>query len=314
MSLRQGTVPSALKDARVTPIFKSGDKESVNNYRPISVLPVVSKILERHVHNHLYNFLSSHNLITDSQSGFRPLHSTSTALIKLYDDLLTNMNNGQLTGMVFIDLRKAFDTVNHEILLQKLKAYGTKGLAHQWFTSYLTGRTQRVDISGSLSDSKRVTTGVPQGSILGPLLFILFVNDMESAVTESSLDLYADDTSMKTAARDINTIRNRLSRDLARLSDWLKNNRLILNLDKTVCMLVGTRQRISALPSTSLNLTVQTTTIAQATSAKLLGVIIDSVLSWENQVKAVTCQISQRLGLIRRLRPVLPRSVSVLDS
>ena len=164
------------------------------------------------------------------------MHSTATALVKVYDQFLESIDAGKLVGVVFEDLKKAFDTVNYEILLDKLESYGIDGIELQWFKSYMYGRTQRaLDFAGTLSDKMRIEIGVPQGSILGPLLFILFVNDVQNVIQESKIDLYADDTTIQTADKEIANIETKLNADLENVNKWLIKNRLILNTNKTVC-------------------------------------------------------------------------------
>ena len=178
------------------PLHKGGDLKSTNNYRPISILSCVSKIIEKAVHKHVYSFLSEYNLINQHQSGFRPFHSTETSLTDMIDTWLNNMNSGKMTGVAFVDLRKAFDTVNHEILLNKLYEIGATDITVKWFRSYLTKRTQKVSFKGSLSNALPVNTGVPQGSILGPLLFIIFINNMCNVIKYGDISMYADDTTL----------------------------------------------------------------------------------------------------------------------
>ena len=196
LSISTGCFPSTWKTAQVTPLFKSGSREDTSNYRPISVSPVLSKILERHVATSLCKHLHSYDLLCNLQSAFRPNHSTETALIKLTDELLFNMDNDMVTGLAFVDFRKAFDVINHELLLKKLSIYGANDLSLKWFGSYLTGRKQYVRINGCCSTSKQLLQGMPQGSILGPILFLLFVNDMPLSIRDSTLDVYADDTTL----------------------------------------------------------------------------------------------------------------------
>ena len=184
LSLQTSKFPSDWKQARVTPIFKSGDKSDVYNYRPISVLPVVSKIIERAVHNQLYMYLTERNILNPCQSGFRSKHSTNTTLLDVSDHILKNMNDGKATAAIFLDLKKAFDTVNHRLLIEKLKHIGIKDNTLNWFISYLSNRSQVVSINSSLSDSKCIDIGVPQGSILGPLLFIIFVNSLADCILQ----------------------------------------------------------------------------------------------------------------------------------
>ena len=308
MSIQSGHVPSLMKAARVVPIHKSGDVEDTNNYRPISVLPTVSKILERYIHGLLYDYLESLNLIAKSQSGFRHLHSTATALVKVYDQLLESIDAGKLIGVVFIDLKKAFDTVNHNILIDKLESYGIDGTELQWFKSYMSERTQKVDFVGTLSEKMSIDIGVPQGSILGPLLFILFVNDIQSVVEGSQIDLYADDTTIQSADKDINNIEKKLNKDLENINNWLVKNRLILNAKKTVCMLIGTHQRLSKLEKVKLNIKVGDSVLTQVSEAKLLGVHIDPHLSWQPHIHSLCSKVSKKLGLLRRLRKVMPHN------
>ena len=193
-SLRTGSFPNKLKNARVTAIYKKGTRSDPGNYRPISILPVLSKILERIVHRQLTEYCSQNKLITDAQSGFRKGHSTQTSLLRLTENVLDLVENGSTVGMIALDLKKAFDTVNHKILLQKMDYYGVRGPELAWFSDYLSNRHQQALINGHISDSRTIDTGVPQGSILGPLLFIMYVNDLSASLQSSSVNMYADDT------------------------------------------------------------------------------------------------------------------------
>ena len=166
----------------------------MDNYRPISLLPVLSKVLERAVHFQLYNYLQQHKILSPYQCGFRKRHSTEFAALSFSDNIRRNMDQGQLTGAVFIDLRKAFDTVDHAVLLAKLSNMGIVGREHDWFSDYLTNRTQVVEFQGVTSAPNTISAGVPQGSILGPLLFILHINDLLQVISECSKLMYADDT------------------------------------------------------------------------------------------------------------------------
>lgn len=195
LSVIQGVVPDDLKSARVVPLYKKNDKTDVGNYRPVSILSIVSKVFERVIYDQLEEYLVQNSLLYEYQSGFRQGFSTDTCLIHLTDYIRFQMDKGHYVGMVLIDLQKAFDTVNHSILLNKLKAMGLNEMSINWFTSYLSDRSQLVEISGKYSSSTTISCGVPQGSILGPLLFLIYVNDM-SAVVENKLLLYADDSAI----------------------------------------------------------------------------------------------------------------------
>ena len=191
-----------MKNARVVPLYKKQSKTEPGNYRPVSILSVTSKILERIVYNQLEHFLKEKNLLYKLQSGFRPSFSTGTCLTFLMDYIRSEMDFENYIGMVMIDLQKAFDTVDHSILENKLEAIGLDGNAIAWFDAYLTNRMQVTDVGGFFSDPKVVPCGVPQGSILGPLLFLIYVNDMEASVS-CKLILYADDSALLVSGKHI---------------------------------------------------------------------------------------------------------------
>ena len=194
MSFETGHFPDILKTAKLRPIHKSGPKTDPSNYRPISIIPILSKVIEKHVTKHLFSFLNKYSILHKSQSGFRKGHSCNTALINLVDKWLKSIDNGEIVGAVFFDLKKAFDVVDHELLLDKLSQYKFNVTSLSWIRSYLTNRSQCIVDRNITSNLKIVKSGVPQGSVFGPILFLLFINDLPLFTTDTELDIYADDT------------------------------------------------------------------------------------------------------------------------
>ena len=256
-SIQGSIVPTQWKKSKVIPIFKSDSTLEVSNYRPISILPVLSKILEHHVHDALTRFLNAYGLIRESQSGFREGHSCETALLKIIDDWNKSIDSGYLIGSVFLDLRKAFDLVNHSILIDKLSAYGLSDLSVAWFRSYLSNRKQVTCVDGVISPPMSVTCGVPQGSILGPLLFVLYLNDMDQVINHCSAGMYADDTTLYVKGKSTVDLNMKINEDMAHVSKWCNRNKMVINRKKTKCMLVGSRQRLATMRNNSLNITVE---------------------------------------------------------
>ena len=227
-SLSSSIYPDIWKCGKVTALFKSGERTDPNNYRPITVLPIVSKILEKAAHSQMYSYLQDNKLLSPFQFGFRPKSSTEIALVDFTDSILENMDRGLFTGVVSIDLTKAFDTVDHGILYDKLKRAGFADTSVNWLESYLTNRTQVTAVGNIYSSAKSVHIGVPQGSVLGPLLFIIYVNDLPSCIKHCNVSLYADDTVIYFSS-DISVVEDKLNNDLASLSRWLNENLLTLN-------------------------------------------------------------------------------------
>ena len=249
--ISEGIIPKDWKSVRVTPIFKADSKVDPANYRPISVLTVIAKLFEKAIFNQVYSYLSDNKLLSKYQSGFRPMHSTLTALIDITDNWYLNIDDGLTNTILFIDLRKAFDTIDHEILLSKLELYGFKGVSLNLFREYLSDRTQdQVTVINNVnSETRFISCGVPQGSILGPLLFLLYINDLPNCNLLSDVRMYADDTNLTFASKDTNELLSSLTHDLGNLKQWLDSNRLSLNVLKTKCLFTDTRQKISLLPS-----------------------------------------------------------------
>ncbi len=253
-SIETSLFPDSWKVARVTQIFKSGEKTDKSNYRPISVLPVISRLFEKLVFDQLYQYMTDNDLFSPEQSGFRKLHSTLTCLLKNTDDWYSGLDLGRLVGLVFVDLKKAFDTVDHDILCEKLQVYGVQQRELSWFRSYLYNRKQFCRVNGISSDFEDIQVGVPQGSCLGPLLFLLYINDLPQAVPGSNVSIYADDTSLCHQAYDMTQLIEAMNNDLKQLDTWLQGNKLSLNIAKTHSMLVTTKQKHNNLKSTNQNL------------------------------------------------------------
>ena len=309
LSLRNSVFPDDWKRAKVTPIYKSGNKSDVGNYRPISVLPIVSKIIERAVHNQLYKYVSTKGILSSAQSGFRANHSTTTTLLDVQDFILNNMDNGYVTGAIFLDLKKAFDTVNHNVLIDKLKRYGVDGIELSWFKSYLSNRSQAVNVNSNLSEFEHINIGVPQGSILGPLLFILFVNCLPNAVN-CKTEMYADDTTLLFRSKCPDELSTSLTSNLDLVANWLKANKLTLNISKTKVMLFGTRHMLDKF--NDISLTYNDDMIEMVREFKYLSVKFDSTMSWLSHIDYLANNVSKRIGVIRRVKHFLPHQTLVM--
>ena len=298
LSLSQGIFPDELKKAKVIPLYKANDPMLFNNYRPISLLPLFSKVLERIMYNRILKFINKHKLLYRCQFGFRKDHSTYMALIILIDKITSALDNGDFTIAVLIDFRKAFDTVDHEILLNKLYHYGIRGVAHDWMKSYLTNRPQQVSYNGETSAYKNMKCGVPQGSILGPLLFIIYINDLSSVSDILMSVLFADDTTLIDSDSNLTTLVNRFNKELVNILNWLNANRLSLNIDKTNFMIFRPKNKNDICPDIRIN----GSQINQVDKAKFLGIIIDNKLNWSEHIKYTTKKISKGIGIIIKAR------------
>ena len=302
LSFETGVFPSALKLVKVIPIFKNkGSTQDFNNYRPISLLSNIDKIFEKLVHSRLISYLDNFNALYRKQYGFRKKHSTAHALISLTEQIRKSLDNGQFSCGVFIDLQKAFDTVDHNILLEKLKNYGIRGVANQWFRSYLTGRKQFVFLSGKKSEILKILHGVPQGSVLGPLLFILYINDINNCILHSKTYLFADDTGLLNSNNSLKTINKQLNADLRSLFKWLCANKISLNVTKTeVVLFHHSNKEINH----EIKLKLNGKKLDLSNSVKYLGLQIDKDLSFSSQINSLSVKLRNTNGALSKIRHV----------
>ena len=297
MSISEKTVPSDLKLAKVKPLYKKNSSLEVGNYRPVSILSIVSKILEKAVYTQFEAFLINNNLLYEFQSGFRSLYSTDTCLIHLQDHIKMKSSKGLFTGMVMLDLQKAFDTVDHDILCGKLKIMGVESI--EWFRSYLSNRKQLVYINDTYSEPANIVCGVPQGSILGPLLFLCYVNDMSISIDEEAkLILYADDSAILYSHQNPDFISKKLGSILESCSSWLVDNKLSLHLGKTECILFGSKRKVKKVEN--FQVTCNDHTIVSSKQVKYLGLSIDCTLSGEAIVHSIVNKVNARLKFLYR--------------
>ena len=295
-SFISGLFPFEMKIANVVPIFKSGDDMVFSNYRPVSVLPVFSKLLEQLMYNRLICFINDNKLLYDYQFGFQKGKFTYMAMVILIEKISEALDRGDCVIGVFLDFSKAFDTVDHKILLQKLEIYGIKNISLKWFESYLTERTQYVTYNSIKSSRERVNCGVPQGSILGPLLFLLYINDLSSVSEYCYSVLFADDTNVLISGENINVLCNKLNEELECIREWLCCNKLSLNVSKTHYMIFTPRNKTMH----DIDLKLHGVNVERVYATKFLGVIIDSKLTWKPHVEYICKKLSKCAGSLHR--------------
>lgn len=306
LSLNMGIYVDEWKLARLSPIYKSEDRRKCENYRPISILPIISKVFEREVFGQIYGYLNENSLLSKFQSGFRPKHGTLAALIQMCDQWLANMDNGKLNGVVFLDIRKAFDSINHEILLKKLKdQFGIHGVELKWFESYLMNRQQVCFVNGHTSLPKKMRCGIPQGSILGPLMFLLYVNDMPDYLKKTTPCLYADDTQISSASDDFDTLIDNLNYDLNNVQKWLSKNKLQHHPTKSKVMFIGSSYNLNNKVGDKPIL-LNNVPVSRTSTYTCLGVDIDEKLNWEKHVDTICSKVSAGIGAMRRVKPYVP--------
>lgn len=304
-SMSEGTVPNSMKLAKVIPIYKSKDKQLFNNYRPISLLPSFSKILEKVIHKRLYNYVNANDFLFGSQYGFRPKHSTTHAVTEFISDTLNGFEHNKYTLALFLDLSKAFDTINHNILLDKLKFYGIRGIALDWFRSYLSNRKQYVQYRSTASNKLNINCGVPQGSVLGPLLFIIYTNDLPNIIRNTKAILFADDTTLYVSSNNIESMFDTMNTQLHVLADWFKANMLSLNASKTNYMLLSNKRII---PTSSTSIMIDDKIIHKVETVKFLGVHIDHKLEWTDHINNCKKKISSGLYALNASKRYLSKN------
>ena len=281
----------------------------MDNYRPISLLPSISKLFEKVVSNQVSEYFKKNNLFHDGQYGFRDHHSTELANIELSDRIISALDEIQLPVTIYMDLSKAFDTLDHDTLLKKLNYYGISGTALEWFRSYLSHRSQYVGLNGVSSSQTRITTGIPQGSILGPLLFLIYMNDIQQSSQSFRFILYADYTNLFTTLEysiptSISNVSELLNTELNEINDWLSLNKLTLNVQKTKFMVFHPYQKYitGLIPMLEIN----DVEIERFSSFKCLGILFDENMSWKCHTGMISNKLSKYMGILNKLKHYFP--------
>ena len=300
----EGRIPNEFKLALTTPVHKKGDVDNPENYRPISVLPIMGKIMEKVLVKQLYTYLLDNKLISAQQHGFKAKHSTTTCLLELTEDIRQELDKGKATGIVALDLSKAFDSINHGKLLRKLESVGIRHKAHSLIKDYLSKRQQIAKHGELRSDSVTTTHGVPQGSILGPLLFIVYINDIFTETDHCKILSYADDTTLYVSSKYPGNLQSALNDDIKRLTNWFGNNGLMVNANKSHFIVINSPATDSRF--NSIHIKVGRSNIPAERTIPILGVTLDKHLKWNDHVN----------GTIRRCKYQLRafyRSMKFLD-
>ena len=306
MSLKNGIFPDNMKLAEIIPLYKKGEKFYMENYRPISLLITISKLLEKCVYKRLYGFLDKNKILYKKQYGFRSNHSCEQAIQDLCSHILINKEKELITTVIYLDLSKAFDTLSHELLLKKLELYGIRGICNKWFESYITNRYLQVKCNTlscndeRISQKYKITHGTAQGSCLGPLLFNIFCNDMYLNIDFCNLILFADDTTLYASHKNIKYLNYMLQTDLNKLDLWFRANKLSLNISKTNTMTIKPKN------SPFINeLKLNNKTLPIVENTKFLGIIIDNKLSWTKHINSIISKILVNKNLLAKARHLL---------
>lgn len=293
-----GVYPKLLKLQKTTPIHKKGDPKNVSNYRPIAVLPVINKCFEKLIYKRILEHLDETNFLYGKQFGFRRGVGTMEACIDLIDKICENINKKQLVGGIFLDLTKAFDTIDHGILLQKLSLLGLDDISLKLMHSYLTDRRQVVCIADKISDEEEINIGVPQGSVLGPLLFLIFINDISQLPLLGEIYLFADDSSIFYPGSNSSEIKRKMERDMVILNEFFRLNRISINIAKTKIMIFSTNRK----QHHRIKLEFENCQIEESTNVKFLGLQLDCNLDWTDHCRTVLTKVSQGLGALYKFR------------
>ena len=308
--INTGIYPDCWKTAVVTPIPKTRTPRTCNELRPISILPLPGKVIEQILHDQIKSFLESTNYLTDCQNGFRKDRSTTKALASLMDELLTNMDNGDLTIAVFLDFKKAFDTIDHHILMTKIEKAGLGQKTKSFLTNYLSNRMQYTRINGTESNLRLVKTGVPQGSTLGPLLFLIFINDLPLTSDMVTFTLFADDTVLTIHNKHLEQAAETMQKTLSKIATWCKTNKLTLNASKTEYVVYGTKIRKARAPRISLQ--IGDAPIREVDSYGYLGTTLDSTLTAGQQLNRLNQSLAPKLTTFRKMRDYISENTALL--
>ena len=307
--MQNGTFPTDLKQAKVTPIYKKGDAELLSNYRPISILPIFGKLFEKIIYSRIYSFLTSQGILHETQYGFRQGHSTSQALNYTVELIQEKLNKKQHVLAIFIDLSKAFDTLDHDTLLSKLYNYGIRGNTHKLLTSYLTNRRQHTSTLGEDSDNLPILFGVPQGSCLGPLLFLIYINDICNTTSLADFILFADDTNIFVSAKTKKLAYEIANQVLNNVYNYMRANKLHINLDKCCHMYFNPNKRHATDEDHPRLMIHNIEPIDLVHETKFLGVMIDDKLSWVPHIRNLAKKLKCHIGSINRIKDNIPSNL-----
>uniref|UniRef100_A0A3Q3QIR5 Reverse transcriptase domain-containing protein n=1 Tax=Monopterus albus TaxID=43700 RepID=A0A3Q3QIR5_MONAL len=300
LSFQKGKFPNCMKTAKVIPLYKCGDRHNITNYRPISLLSQFSKILEKLFNARLDKFLDKHKILTEKQYGFRSNRSTVLAITEFVEGVTSAWDNKKHTLGIFIDFQKAFDTINFEILLDKLERYGIRGLVLKWIKSYLSNRRQFVSLGGHQSDFLDIVCGVPQGSVLGPKLFILYINDICYVSELLNFVLFADDTTVWASGEDLQQLLGLITLELDKVKKWCDRNKLSLNLKKTKFILFGYGRL-----NHQIQVRVGDANIGRVYETKFLGINIDDKICWKPHIKYIHNKLAKSISILARVKNIV---------
>ena len=311
LSFELADIPLDWKIAKVTPLPKVGNSNNVGDLRPVSLLPLTSKLIEKIVYNRIYKHCDDNNILDDRQGGFRPNHSTCKTTAYFLNDIYNAMNDNNILIATYIDAMKAFDTVNHSILLKKAESYGITGQTLEWLRNYLSERYQCTIANNIISDKKLITCGVPQGSVCGPLLFLLYINDIAKVLEHCKVSLYADDTVIYIVNKDVENAMVLIQNDLNNLSNWCTRNKLTINSKKTKYCIYGMRSNIKKSKTIDTVLSLNNIILDRVCSYKYLGFILDDHLTFNKHISELCKTVSHKLYVLAKVRKYLTVQASL---